>query len=157
MRPVLASCGKVVYNRDTLKGKQAVKIRGRWELIVKLNPTTVAIPNICFPHRRLPTQVRPEVFLCRSPGGAVVTAEAARLRIPGGASPTTCQETTICRRLYQHQTFEQLRHIIEQLSGRIEAAERHKDFRSAQRLIANRNRARRLLSAMQRMRREVRL
>ena len=59
-------------------------------------------------------------------------------------------------RLYQHQTFDELRHSIEQLSGRIEAAERHKDFRSAHRLIANRNRARRLLSAMQRMRRQVR-
>ena len=58
-------------------------------------------------------------------------------------------------RHYQHQTFEQLRHTIEQLSGRIEAAERHKDFRSANRLIANRSRARRLLSAMQRMRRQV--
>ena len=47
----LASCGKVIYNRETLKGKQAVKVRGRWELIVKLNPTTVAIPNIASPPR----------------------------------------------------------------------------------------------------------
>ena len=59
-------------------------------------------------------------------------------------------------RHYQHQTFEQLRHSIEQLSGRIEAAERHKDFRSAHRLIASRSRVRRLLSAIQRMRRQVR-
>jgi len=57
-------------------------------------------------------------------------------------------------RHYQHQTFEQLSHTIEQLSGRIEAAERHKDFRSAHRLIANRSQARRLLPAMQRMRRD---
>lgn len=44
----LAACGHV-FTKDTLKGKQAVKIRGRWEPIVKLNPTTVAVPNICFP------------------------------------------------------------------------------------------------------------
>lgn len=43
------TCGRVVFSRETLKGKQAVKIRGRWEPIVRLNPTTVAVPNICFP------------------------------------------------------------------------------------------------------------
>ena len=59
-------------------------------------------------------------------------------------------------RAYQNQTFQQLRHTIEQLSGRIQAAERDKDFRSAHRLLANRSRARRLLSAMQRMRRQAR-
>jgi hypothetical protein len=45
----LESCGRTVYNKASLKGKQAVRVRGRWELIVKLNPTTVAVPNICFP------------------------------------------------------------------------------------------------------------
>lgn len=44
----LAACSDV-FTKDTLKGKQAVKIRGRWEPIVRLNPTTVAVPNICFP------------------------------------------------------------------------------------------------------------
>lgn len=47
-RGKLAETGHV-WTRETLKGKQAVKIRGRWEPIVKLNPKTVAVPNICFP------------------------------------------------------------------------------------------------------------
>lgn len=42
----LASCEKV-FTREQLQGKAEVKIRGRWEPIVKLNPTTVAVPNIC--------------------------------------------------------------------------------------------------------------
>lgn len=45
----LATCGRAVFNKATLAGKTAVKVRGRWELIVKLNPTTVAVPNICYP------------------------------------------------------------------------------------------------------------
>jgi hypothetical protein len=45
----LETCGREIFSKETLKGKQAVKIRGRWEQIVKLNPTTVAVPNICFP------------------------------------------------------------------------------------------------------------
>jgi hypothetical protein len=45
----LATCGVTVYNKSTLAGKTAVKVRGRWEMIVRLNPTTVAVPNICFP------------------------------------------------------------------------------------------------------------
>lgn len=36
------------WTKETLKGMTHVKIRGRWEEIVKLNPTTVAVPNICF-------------------------------------------------------------------------------------------------------------
>lgn len=48
-RHCLATCGKQVYTRESLKGKTMVKIRGRWELVVKLNPKTVAVPNICFP------------------------------------------------------------------------------------------------------------
>ena len=59
-------------------------------------------------------------------------------------------------RLYQQQTPHQLRHTVAQLSGRIEAAERRKDFRTAHRLLANRSRARRLLAAMQRTRRSFR-
>lgn len=47
-RAKLAECGRV-FDRESLKGKTMVQIRGRWELIVRLNPTTVAIPNICFP------------------------------------------------------------------------------------------------------------
>lgn len=42
----LATCGREVFSKETLKGKQAVKIRGRWEPIVKLNPTTVAVPGV---------------------------------------------------------------------------------------------------------------
>lgn len=48
-RHCLETCGVAVFNRETLKGKTMVFLRGRWELIVRLNPTTVAIPNICFP------------------------------------------------------------------------------------------------------------
>ena len=44
----LASCGNV-FTKETLKGKLAVRIRGRWEPIIRLNPTTVAVPNSCFP------------------------------------------------------------------------------------------------------------
>ena len=43
-----AACPNV-FTRETLVGKMAVKIRGRWEPIVRLNRTTVAVPNICFP------------------------------------------------------------------------------------------------------------
>ena len=45
----LATCGRTIYTRETLAGKTAVQIRGRWEPIVKLNPKTVSVPNICFP------------------------------------------------------------------------------------------------------------
>lgn len=44
----LATCGKVVWSKETLKGKKEVLIRRNWEPIVRLNPTTVAVPNICF-------------------------------------------------------------------------------------------------------------
>lgn len=44
----LASCGNV-FTKETLKGKLSVRIRGRWEPIIRLNPTTVAVPNGCFP------------------------------------------------------------------------------------------------------------
>ena len=45
----MATCGRPVFDKSGLKDKREVKIRGRWEPIVKLNPTTVATPNICFP------------------------------------------------------------------------------------------------------------
>jgi hypothetical protein len=45
----LEDCGKKVWDKESLKGKTHVLLRGRWEEIVKLNPKTVAIPNICFP------------------------------------------------------------------------------------------------------------
>jgi hypothetical protein len=48
-RHCLETCGVTIFTKETLKGKTAVKIRGRWEPIVRLNPTTVAVPNICFP------------------------------------------------------------------------------------------------------------
>jgi hypothetical protein len=44
----LGTCGRQVFNRETLKDKKYVRIRGRWEEIVRLNPTTVAVPNICY-------------------------------------------------------------------------------------------------------------
>lgn len=46
----LATCGQAIYNRESLKAMKAtvVKIRGRWEKIIRLNPTTVAVPNICY-------------------------------------------------------------------------------------------------------------
>ena len=50
-RVCLASCGVVVFNKETLKDKKMVLVRGRWERIVKLNPKTVAVPNTCFPER----------------------------------------------------------------------------------------------------------
>jgi len=52
-------------------------------------------------------------------------------------------------RLYQQQAPEQLRHTIERLTARIVAAERDRDFRSANRLISNRARARRLVSDLE--------
>jgi len=45
----MATCGRPVFDKATLTGKTAVKIRGRWEPIVKLNRTTVSVPNICYP------------------------------------------------------------------------------------------------------------
>jgi hypothetical protein len=44
-----ATCGAPIFDRQALKGKQEVLIRGTWHKIVRLNPTTVAVPNICFP------------------------------------------------------------------------------------------------------------
>lgn len=49
----LTACGREVFSRDTLQNKNEVLIRGRWQPIVKLNPTTVAVPNICFPTEEL--------------------------------------------------------------------------------------------------------
>jgi len=43
----LATCGRTIYTKETLKGKAEVKIRGTWEPIVKLNPKTVSTPNTC--------------------------------------------------------------------------------------------------------------
>src|SRR5579871_5217081 len=37
-RHCLETCGKTVYTKESLKGKKEVKIRGRWQEIVKLNP-----------------------------------------------------------------------------------------------------------------------
>jgi hypothetical protein len=49
---LLGTCieqGAKIYSRETLKGKTEVLIRRTWHPIVRLNPTTVAVPNICFP------------------------------------------------------------------------------------------------------------
>lgn len=40
---------KIVWNKETLKGKTEVFIKGRWKGLVKCNPTTVAVENWCFP------------------------------------------------------------------------------------------------------------
>jgi Domain of unknown function (DUF3560) len=48
-RHCLATCGAKVWDKASLKGMAEVKIRGGWERIVKLNPKTVSVPNICFP------------------------------------------------------------------------------------------------------------
>jgi len=45
----LATCGRPLFDKAALAGMTQVKIRGRWEPIVKLNPKTVATPNTCFP------------------------------------------------------------------------------------------------------------
>ena len=47
-RHCLETCGKTVWNKESLNGKQVVKIRGEWRKIVKLNPKTVSVPNSCF-------------------------------------------------------------------------------------------------------------
>jgi hypothetical protein len=52
-RYCLETCGVKVWDRESLKGKTAVLVRGDWWPIVKLNPKTVAIPNICFPTEEL--------------------------------------------------------------------------------------------------------
>jgi hypothetical protein len=44
----LSTCPNV-FTKESLTGKQAVKIRGGWFPIVKVNKTTVAVPNTCFP------------------------------------------------------------------------------------------------------------
>lgn len=48
-RHCLEKCDLPTFSRETLKGKTAVKVRGQWYPIVKLNPKTVAVPNCCFP------------------------------------------------------------------------------------------------------------
>ncbi len=47
-RHCLETCGVRTFNRESLKVMKEVFIRGRWEAIVRLNPTTVAVPNICY-------------------------------------------------------------------------------------------------------------
>jgi hypothetical protein len=48
-RQCLEDCGGTAWNRETLKGKTFVLIRGRWEQIVRCNPTTVSVYNSVFP------------------------------------------------------------------------------------------------------------
>ena len=47
-RHCFEECRGEVFDRETLKGKQFVLIRGTWERVVRLNPTTVSVYNICF-------------------------------------------------------------------------------------------------------------
>ena len=52
----LAACvenGTKVYNKETLKQYKEVFLHSTWYPIVRLNPTTVAVPNICFPTEEL--------------------------------------------------------------------------------------------------------
>jgi hypothetical protein len=48
-RHCLETCGRTVFDRASLKGKTLVLIRGTWERVVRLNPTTVSVYNVCFP------------------------------------------------------------------------------------------------------------
>lgn len=48
-RHCLNQCDAPVWNRETLSGKVEVKVRGDWKIIVKLNRTTVSVPNSCYP------------------------------------------------------------------------------------------------------------
>jgi hypothetical protein len=48
-RHCLETCGRTVYDRETLAGKACVLIRGTWERVAKLNRTTVAVYNTAFP------------------------------------------------------------------------------------------------------------
>lgn len=45
----LESCGRKLWDRESLKDKKEVLVRWGWCEIVKLNPTTVAVPNTCYP------------------------------------------------------------------------------------------------------------
>lgn len=49
-RAKLAATGHS-WNRENLKGMKFVKVRGRWEEVVRLNPKTVSVLNGCFPTR----------------------------------------------------------------------------------------------------------
>ncbi len=45
----LTAQGIKEWNKETLRGMKEVRLRRGWEPICKLNRTTVAVPNICFP------------------------------------------------------------------------------------------------------------
>lgn len=47
-RHCLETCEGTGFDRETLKGKEFVKVKGRWERVVRLNPTTVSVYNTCF-------------------------------------------------------------------------------------------------------------
>lgn len=47
----LETCGRPVFDKTSLQGKKFVKIRGRWEEIVRRNQKTVSVMNSCFPTR----------------------------------------------------------------------------------------------------------
>lgn len=47
-RKCLNECGVVVWTKDTLKGKEFVLIRGRWEKLIRCNAKTVSVYNTCF-------------------------------------------------------------------------------------------------------------
>jgi hypothetical protein len=47
-RHCLETCGSPLFSKEELKGKQAVKVRGYWYPIVRLNPKTVSVPNTSF-------------------------------------------------------------------------------------------------------------
>lgn len=49
LRHCLETCGVKTFTRESLKGMKEVLIRRSWQEIVKLNPKTVSVPNICFP------------------------------------------------------------------------------------------------------------
>lgn len=49
----IETCGVVVWNRETLKDKTEVLIRGRWQGIAKLNPKKIAVVSTLYPTEEL--------------------------------------------------------------------------------------------------------
>lgn len=47
----LETCGKPVFNKETLTGQKFIKVKGCWYEIVRLNPTSISVYNTSFPER----------------------------------------------------------------------------------------------------------
>jgi hypothetical protein len=73
----LAACPGTRWNQENLKGMALVKVRGRWAKIVKLNPKTVSVPNLCFPEEA--SQIRWAMKYPYTEVQDAVTEEKAKL------------------------------------------------------------------------------